>query len=159
MAGGGAPTPTRGGRRTVEFNVNLVPAIDLLSVLISFLLITAVWTQTARVDVKQALPKTGGAAASDGPPPLQVLVTEQQMRLRFGEREVALDGPDVRERLVAELAALHLADPEKQPVRIGATDRVDYGRVVQVIDVMLDHHLTQLSVGGVESLEGMSHPG
>jgi biopolymer transport protein ExbD len=45
MAGGGAPQPTSGsGKKSVDFQLNMIPFIDLLSVLISFLLMTFVWT-------------------------------------------------------------------------------------------------------------------
>ena len=54
MAGGGAPVPEGGGgKKPVDFQINLIPCIDLLSVLISFLLMTSVWTQIAKIDVKQ----------------------------------------------------------------------------------------------------------
>ena len=65
MAGGGAPQPAgRGSRKSVDFQINLIPMIDLLSVLISFLLMSAEWTQIARIEVQQApnLP-------SEEPPP------------------------------------------------------------------------------------------
>lgn len=43
MAGGGAPVPEGGsGKKSVDFQLNMVPFIDLLSVLISFLLMTSV---------------------------------------------------------------------------------------------------------------------
>jgi len=45
MAGGGAPVPEGGnGKKSVDAQLNMVPFIDLLSVLISFLLMTSVWT-------------------------------------------------------------------------------------------------------------------
>jgi len=52
--GGAAPTPSgKGGKKPLDASINLVPFIDLLSCCISFLLITAVWTQLARMDVTQ----------------------------------------------------------------------------------------------------------
>jgi biopolymer transport protein ExbD len=55
MAGGGAPQPASGGgKKSVDFQLNMIPFIDLLSVLISFLLMTSVWTQVAKIDVKQS---------------------------------------------------------------------------------------------------------
>src|SRR5689334_20294885 len=56
MAGGGGPPVPEGGggKKSVDFQLNLVPFIDLLSVLISFLLMTSVWTQVAKIDVKQS---------------------------------------------------------------------------------------------------------
>jgi biopolymer transport protein TolR len=47
---------TGGGRKkTLNPEVNLVPFIDLLSVCICFLLVSAVWLQIGTVQVKQAL--------------------------------------------------------------------------------------------------------
>jgi biopolymer transport protein ExbD len=48
----------------LDFEVNLIPFIDLLSTCICFLLLTAVWLQVASMDVKQAV---GGAPAADAP--------------------------------------------------------------------------------------------
>jgi biopolymer transport protein ExbD len=45
-----------GGRRTANFEVNMIPMIDLLMVTISFLLITAVWTQMSRIDANAQVP-------------------------------------------------------------------------------------------------------
>lgn len=44
-------------KKTTDLNIelNLVPFIDLLSVLISFLLLTAVWVNTAALSTKQGL--------------------------------------------------------------------------------------------------------
>src|ERR1700745_192614 len=73
--GGAAPTPTgKGGKKPLDASLNLVPFIDLLSCCISFLLITAVWTQLARMDGSQK----GRAAAgseSDKPPEITVQLT------------------------------------------------------------------------------------
>lgn len=53
-----------GGKRkkNLDFEVNLVPFIDLLSVCIIFLLMTAVKFEVGSIDVKQAV---GGQAAAD----------------------------------------------------------------------------------------------
>ena len=49
---GAAPTPSgHGGKKALDAELNLVPFIDLLSCCISFLLITAVWTQIAGLQV------------------------------------------------------------------------------------------------------------
>lgn len=53
-------TGKAGGKRSLNVDVNLVPFIDLLSVLICFLLIAAVWLQLGSVDIKQAY-GTGGS--------------------------------------------------------------------------------------------------
>src|SRR6185436_17948432 len=56
------PSATRGRRRSLDAEINLVPFIDLLSMCICFLLMTAVWTQLASLEVKQANGTEGAAA-------------------------------------------------------------------------------------------------
>lgn len=41
--------------KNINFEINLLPVISLLAVLISFLLITAVWVNVGTMDVNQAL--------------------------------------------------------------------------------------------------------
>ena len=50
-------------KKTLDFEINLIPFIDLLSTCICFLLLTAVWVSVASMNVKQAV---GGQAAEAG---------------------------------------------------------------------------------------------
>jgi len=45
-----------GGRRETNSEINMIPFIDLLMVTISFLLITAVWSQMARINADAQVP-------------------------------------------------------------------------------------------------------
>jgi biopolymer transport protein TolR len=54
----------RAGKKHLDFEINLIPFIDLLSACICFLLLTAVWVQVGSMDVKQAV---GGQPASETP--------------------------------------------------------------------------------------------
>lgn len=47
------------GRRKVDTEVNLIPMIDLLLCCLSFLLITAVWSQTSRLETRGDEPGSG----------------------------------------------------------------------------------------------------
>lgn len=51
VGGGG-----KGGRRSLDSEINMIPMIDLLMVTISFLLITAVWTHMARINADAQVP-------------------------------------------------------------------------------------------------------
>lgn len=64
MAVSGIGNASGGRRRSLDAEVNLVPFIDLLSMCICFLLMTAVWTQLGSVQVKQA---NGSEAAATSP--------------------------------------------------------------------------------------------
>jgi biopolymer transport protein ExbD len=166
MAGGGAPAPTKGGKRTVDFTVNLVPTIDLLSVLISFLLITAVWTQLARINANQMLPKTTDTPQEDKQDEekiLRLLVADEEVIVKYGDDApvvIKAGETEMVGKLAESIKALvaqkdKIPDPHKQKVQIGAYDNVHYSRLIQVMDVMLDNELTGLSVGGADVLKGM----
>ena len=64
--GGAAPVEgsAKGKKKSLDSELNLVPFIDLLSCLISFLLITAVWTQISSLKVAQS----GGVAQEQSEP-------------------------------------------------------------------------------------------
>lgn len=45
-------------KKHLDFEINLIPCIDLLSVCICFLLLTAVWLNIGSMNVKQAIGQT-----------------------------------------------------------------------------------------------------
>src|ERR1041384_6396333 len=61
----GVSLPGGGGKRTLDFDLNLVPFIDLLSCCISFLLITAAWNQLARIETNQKVDQPGKSTMKD----------------------------------------------------------------------------------------------
>lgn len=157
MAGGGTVNQQRGGRKAVDFTLNLVPTIDLLSVLIAFLLITAVWSQVARIQVSQPLPRTSADGVAE--PPARALV----VRLTPGAAHVAFTddppesaasfdaaggdlGPQLRNGF-GPFAARVAGPPREQVVRVLSADRVDYSTVITVLDALADHGLTTVKVG------------
>ena len=128
MAGfAGGPAAAR-GRRALDATLNLVPFIDLLSCCIAFLLITAVWTSVARVDVT-----TGGGARcvnEDGPPvpPAWTLYLARDgwtLRSRAGEALAATR---------ATLPSLLRAHAVAEPLVVHAADDVAYATVVDAVD-------------------------
>src|SRR3954468_23063136 len=66
MAGASPHPSAKGGKKALDAELNLVPFIDLLSCCISFLLITAVWTQIGGLQVASS-----GGAPDQKPPEQQ----------------------------------------------------------------------------------------
>ena len=58
-------TGGKAGKKPVTADLNLVPYIDLLTCMVAFLLITAVWTQLARLEARQ---RGQGQAGEETPP-------------------------------------------------------------------------------------------
>lgn len=122
----GVPAGAR-GRRALDAALNLVPFIDLLSCCIAFLLITAVWTSLARLDVAPA----GGTSCAneEGPPTTSwtLYVARDGWMLR------APDGASLavtRATLATALRAHAVVDP----LVVRATDGVAYATVIDALD-------------------------
>src|SRR5690348_2808591 len=85
------------GKRSLDTEVNLVPFIDLLSMCICFLLMTAVWVQMQVVQVKQS--KGTDAPKPTGPYDLKLDFTGANSIDLLVEKEgkpvrkIALSGP------------------------------------------------------------------
>lgn len=88
----------------LEFEINLIPAIDLLSVCICFLLLTAVWLHVGALNVKQAV---GGQPASETAKKPTVWIQIN------GQGDVALDVRDAR--VPAKLAKAKVPGKEGKP--------------------------------------------
>ncbi len=163
---GGGAMPEEGGhgkkkKKSLDAVINVVPAIDLLSCCISFLLFTAVWTQISRLQVQQL-----GTGAPEPPPADQqksLLVT-----LAMGERGFNLstssgesfDIPSLGRSaegqirfdlkvLGEKLKQLKGNYPDTSAITVSAEDTVSYGDLVQVIDSCVGSGLSTVSVTGV----------
>ena len=158
----GGAMPEEGGKKkkkSLDAVINVVPAIDLLSCCITFLLYTAVWTQISRLQVQQF--------GSGAPEPV---AAEQQKQLvvtlAVGERGMNLStsaglsvdipleraGAEVKQdykSLVERLKQLKSDYPETAAVTVSAEDTVSYGDLVQVIDTCVGAGLVSVSVTGV----------
>jgi len=82
MGGVSVDSGGKGGRRSLDSEINMIPMIDLLMVTISFLLITAVWSHMARLNADAQVP---------GPPrpteDLQNIPPEKQLHIEMRSAE------------------------------------------------------------------------
>ena len=164
---GGGAMPEQGGghgkkKKSLDANINVVPAIDLLSCCISFLLFTAVWTQISRLQVQQL-----GTGAPLEPTQEQLQQKALAVTLAVGERGMALAVGDASfdipslgrsaegavtqdlKTLATRLKAVKSEYPDQASIIVTAEDTVPYGDLVHVIDACLAAGLAQVSVTGV----------
>jgi len=143
--GGAAPTPTgKGGKKPLDAAINLVPFIDLLSCCISFLLITAVWTQLARMDVTQK--GQGAAGSTDEKPPeptvnLTLYIDKDGYTFAKSTGEstpIPLKGDDYDYVKLADiLKDAKTAYPDKNDIAVKADDSVLYNKIIHTMDIVL----------------------
>jgi biopolymer transport protein ExbD len=165
MAGAAAAPTDAGGRKPVDVELNLIPFIDLLSVLISFLLMTAVWTQIARINVEN---KVGtGAGQSQKPPDdlmISVLIGEGGFLMSVATIARTPDGqivPDERkteipkkdskldyEELGKKLRELKQAYPAKLDIIVRSQNQVPYKDLIGTMDTCLKNEFKNISVAG-----------
>ena len=152
--GGAAPTPSgKGGKKPLDAAINLVPFIDLLSCCISFLLITAVWTQLARMDVTQKSKAPSGAV--DEPPKNDVQLTllvnkdnSYTFQKSTGEStNIDAKGEDYDYVKLADTLAQAKKDhADKEDISIKADDAVIYNKVIKTMDVVLSQKFPNISL-------------
>jgi len=145
--GGAAPVESgKKGKKSLDAELNLVPFIDLLSCLISFLLITAVWTQISSVRVAS----TGGLSNEEQPPKEQttidvtVTVTERGYVLSLAGN--LLDLPKVArpeggvgfdaKQLVEKLKLLKQQYPDQRAVTVAAEDAIGFEDLIATVDTI-----------------------
>ncbi|WP_413581542.1 ExbD/TolR family protein [Bdellovibrio sp. HCB288] len=131
------------GNDKLNFELNILPILDILSVLICFLLLTAVWLQVGTIDTKQAIGDNSTAGATN-PPSLWVTL-EADGSVQLSLRDIP-KAKTLEERIAKSSKGLDLATLEsrlqaykaKWPelktsvVRPGA--QTNYGDVIRVMD-------------------------
>lgn len=145
----------RGGNQ--NFDLNLVPFIDLLSVLITFLLVTAVWLQLSSMDIEQSIqdPNAPPPPPTEVPPtpPLTIHITADAIdvfRNFDGRKTFAARGPDNYD-WVAVAEAIK-AEKEAWPVEVQATiltdDGIHYEHMIKALDISREHGFDKTLLGG-----------
>jgi biopolymer transport protein ExbD len=156
VAGGLNLPQGKGGRKALDAELNLVPFIDLLSCCISFLLITAVWTQLSRIDVNQKGPSSQGESTEVPPEQLKltVVVDDSGYRLQAGADTLLpipkKDGNYDYATLGQKLAEVKKDHQDKNDITIASDDAVKYDFIVQTMDQALGagfHDVSLVDVG------------
>lgn len=142
------------GRRSTSVDLNLVPIIDLMSVCIIFLLITAVWTQVSMIQLGSSLE----SKATDSKPPdipkdkhipFRLDVLKEGYRVIIGSQEKRIpkvNGAYDQERLVKELKAIKELYPEKTDSYVTILDELAYEHLIGGMDAMLQAGFPQIGI-------------
>src|ERR1044072_2563998 len=110
-----------GGRKT-NLELNIVPFIDLMSVCIIFLLLTAVWTQVSMIQIGSSIYGKAPEDKTNPPPPpkdqtaFRVDVRKEGFRIVYGRTTIAVPktgGSYDVIRLISELQKIKQLVPER----------------------------------------------
>jgi biopolymer transport protein TolR len=143
-------TGGKSGKKSVNADLNLVPYIDLLTCMVAFLLITAVWTQLARLEAHQ---KGQGQAGEETPPDkivkLVVVVNGEGFNLVAGDDQQPIpkrgDQYDY-EKLASELKKFKDLHADKNDVQVASEDTIKFETLVKTMDVALTSRFPDISL-------------
>jgi biopolymer transport protein TolR len=147
-----------GGKRDLSAELNLTPFIDLLSTMVCFLLITAVWIDIGSVEIKQSH-GTEAAAAKKISYDLDVVFrNKQSLRVnlkRNGRRvkafDVKSDNFDGLLTKLNETITSKVLNYRKKTIEIASatiTPRtgVNYGDLVSTLDVLRKNEIINIGI-------------
>ncbi|AGH94953.1 ExbD/TolR family protein [Pseudobdellovibrio exovorus] len=149
---------TSGKGRNTNVDLNLVPFIDLMSVLITFLLISAVWTQVSMIQLGAsfASPKDSTNTEYKVPPHEDLVfrldVVSAGYVLKFGTQTKPIPKRNNEydtQTLLTELQRVKQAYPDKNNVKISIADEILYENVIAAMDTGLQAGFSpELLTGG-----------
>jgi biopolymer transport protein TolR len=144
--------------RTTNTELNLVPFIDLMSVLITFLLITAVWSQVSMIQIGSSIYGKKTENEDTPPPPksadipLRLDVKTTGFRLIVGSDKYTFartgEAFDV-EGLMARLKQVKQTYPDKGDAVITVDDELPYENLILGMDSLLQGGFPVISVSTV----------
>ena len=142
----------RGGKKSLNAELNLVPFIDLLVCCICFLLITAVWSAMSAIEANQQGRGSTGKPPNEEPQKIEVAVTVlvgqdgyvvsagsvRDTLPKQGEASYDVDG------LAKRLRALKGELQTRDDLTIAVEDGVLYRSIVEAMDVALEQNFTSI---------------
>lgn len=156
ISGGAVPS---GGKRSLDAEINLVPFIDLLSMCICFLLITAVWIQVGSVQVKQSRGTEAAAAAETldlaikFSSPTELELTAQKGSKVVKRAVVKAASPEMLAKEVGKSLGMWISSYGATSgsalfgsAMLTPNQGVSYGNLVQVMDALRGHQIVNLGV-------------
>ncbi len=151
-----------GSGRSANFELNLVPFIDLMSVLITFLLITAVWTQVSMIQLGTSIEgkKSPDQQKPVDPPKdsdvvLRVDAKEQGWRIVMEKETLTVPKKNNQydlDGLIAVLKTFKEKWPEKIDAKLTVEEQMNYEVLITGMDALLQSGFPQITIptGGVE---------
>lgn len=154
-----AQTEDNSSGRSANVEVNLIPFIDLMSVLITFLLITAVWTQVSMIQLGSSIYGKKTSDQITPPPPiadipLRLDVKDFGFRLVVGQDKYTFEkksGEWSTAELAERLAVVRQMYPDKSDATITVDNEVPYEKLILGMDALLAENFVSISIATVES--------
>jgi len=142
------------GGRDVNVDINIIPFIDLMSVIIIFLLITAVWTQISMIQLGTSVygkQNTGNPppVQIDPPIPVEVSINGDGYIITLDKKRytISKDGDVYNKKvLFQQLKLFKESYPEKKDAIVTVSDEVIFNDMIESMDVMMQSGFPEITV-------------
>ena len=147
-----------GTKKDLDLELNLTPFIDLLSTMVCFLLITAVWIEIGTVEVKQSNGTEAAAEKKESYDLDLVFKDPTALRLNLKKNGKQFKAIDVKsessEGMLAQLneaittQVLKIKDKTVEIATATVTPRstVNYGQLISTLDVLRKNQIVNIGV-------------
>jgi biopolymer transport protein TolR len=164
MASASIGDGSKGRKKSLDAEINLVPFIDLLSMCICFLLMTAVWIQIGSLQVKQSHGTDAAAAPTNSfemqlmlQSPSSLTVELKRAGKSVKKIELASMDKDFLSKVDAGIKSLLTITGGEAGVSsatLSPNASVSYGDLVSVMDVLRRNKIVNLGVTPTQSKKG-----
>jgi len=159
MGGVSEPVPSgKGGKKPVNVELNLVPFIDLLVVCITFLLLTAVWTQTGRINIDQSVAKPQQEKPKEPPKRFTIMIDRKGYTTKWADERPEplpmVGGKYPVDLLKKRLEAKKDSLPKNPRMVVAPEDSVPYKEMIAVLDTLKGLGLKNIMVADAASVIG-----
>ncbi len=144
--------PTNKAKRQLNFELNLIPFIDVLSACICFLLMTTVFLHVGTVDVEQAIGETSGSKQSSDKPAHIYLGDNGELQLMIDDASISKKirpnssgGIDVAQ-FKHYLSKMNLEPHRNRPFIVVPSPKANYETVIQVVAALKGNALKQVGI-------------
>ncbi|HTH69024.1 biopolymer transporter ExbD [Rhodanobacter sp. T12-5] len=134
-------------RRGDDFEINVIPLIDVLLTLLMFFVLTSTFVQHSRLQV--TLPQASTQDRDMNAPALTVMI-DRDGRFYVGSDEVLGEGIEVLKQAIAR----HAGDDRERQVTIRADANTPHQDVVTAMDALGQLGFTRLSIATTPSKPG-----
>ena len=134
-------------RRGDDFEINVIPLIDVLLTLLMFFVLTSTFVQHSRLQV--TLPQASSKDRDMNAPALTIMI-DRDGRYYVGSDEVLGEGIEVLKQAIAR----HAGDDRERQVTIRADANTPHQDVVTAMDALGQLGFTRLSIATTPSKPG-----
>ncbi len=148
-----------GKGKGLSLDLNLTPMIDLMTVLVTFLLMTAVWTNTGRLTVDQSVQKPNKDKQQEQPKRFTIVLNDTGYMVKYDQdtpQQIAKirddNGMTIYDTKALASKIEDLGLPVEQKVVVAAEDKVEYNDMIGAMDACNALGLSNIVVADAASV-------